>query len=87
MNAPTIWIIFPLAIGMLLLFINNQRVLSLMGGVTGLLRPRLGLGACRDRRREPPVDDAHVAVAAQDVLEDAALAYAKQRVARPTGRG
>ncbi|MEO8356862.1 MAG: proton-conducting transporter membrane subunit [Chloroflexota bacterium] len=42
MNAPTIWIIFPLATGMVLLFINNQRVLSLMGGVIGLL---LALGA------------------------------------------
>jgi NADH-quinone oxidoreductase subunit N len=33
MNAPTIWIIVPIFIGIfLLLFINNQRVLSLLGG-------------------------------------------------------
>ena len=32
MNAPTIWIIVPLLIGVLLLFINNQRVLSVAGG-------------------------------------------------------
>jgi NADH-quinone oxidoreductase subunit N len=32
MNAPTLWIIFPIAIGILLLFINNQRFLSLVGG-------------------------------------------------------
>ena len=32
MNAPTIWIIVPLLIGVLLLFINNQRLLSVAGG-------------------------------------------------------
>jgi len=37
MNAPTIWIIFPFTIGVLLLFINNQRILSVLGGVIGLL--------------------------------------------------
>lgn len=37
MNAPTIWIILPLGIGFLLLFINNQRVLSLFGGTIALL--------------------------------------------------
>jgi len=37
MNAPTIWIIFPFGVGILLLFINNQRVLSLIGGVVGIL--------------------------------------------------
>ena len=31
MNAPTIWIIFPIIIGALLLFINNQRALSILG--------------------------------------------------------
>lgn len=37
MNAPTIWIIFPFAIGILLLFITNQRVLSVLGGVIALI--------------------------------------------------
>lgn len=37
MNAPTIWIIFPIIIGIPLLFINNQRILSILGGVIGLL--------------------------------------------------
>ena len=32
MNAPTLWIIFPIALGILLLFINNQRLLSVLGG-------------------------------------------------------
>lgn len=32
MNAPTLWIIIPILLGMLLLPINNQRVLSLIGG-------------------------------------------------------
>lgn len=32
MNAPTVWIIFPIGLGILLLFINNQRFLSLVGG-------------------------------------------------------
>lgn len=33
MNAPTIWIIVPIFFGSLLLFINNQRVLSVLGGL------------------------------------------------------
>jgi len=33
MNAPTIWIIAPIAISILLLLISNQRVLSILGGV------------------------------------------------------
>ena len=33
MNAPTIWIVIPIFFGLLLLFINNQRVLSVLGGV------------------------------------------------------
>ncbi len=37
MSAPAIWIIFPLIVGALLLFINNQRVLSILGGIIGLL--------------------------------------------------
>jgi formate hydrogenlyase subunit 3/multisubunit Na+/H+ antiporter MnhD subunit len=32
MNAPTLWIILPIALGILLLLINNQRILSLLGG-------------------------------------------------------
>jgi formate hydrogenlyase subunit 3/multisubunit Na+/H+ antiporter MnhD subunit len=32
MNAPTIWIIVPIGVGIFLLFINNQRILSLLGG-------------------------------------------------------
>jgi formate hydrogenlyase subunit 3/multisubunit Na+/H+ antiporter MnhD subunit len=37
MNAPTIWIIIPFAVGMGLLFITNQRALSVLGGVIALL--------------------------------------------------
>jgi len=37
MSAPAIWIIFPLVIGLLLLFITNQRALSILGGLIGLL--------------------------------------------------
>ena len=33
MNAPTIWIIIPIAFAILLLFINNQRTLSILGGL------------------------------------------------------
>ena len=33
MNAPTIWILVPIFFGSLLLFINNQRVLSILGGL------------------------------------------------------
>lgn len=32
MNAPTIWIIVPMLVGLLLLFITNQRILSVVGG-------------------------------------------------------
>ncbi|HEX9333031.1 MAG TPA: proton-conducting transporter membrane subunit [Anaerolineales bacterium] len=32
MNAPTLWIIVPIFIGVLLLLINNQRLLSVLGG-------------------------------------------------------
>ena len=32
MNAPTIWILVPIFLGVLLLFINHQRVLSVIGG-------------------------------------------------------
>jgi formate hydrogenlyase subunit 3/multisubunit Na+/H+ antiporter MnhD subunit len=37
MNAPTIWIIFPILVGIPLLVINNQRFLSVFGGVIALL--------------------------------------------------
>lgn len=37
MNAPLIWIIVPFAIGVLLLFIPNQRILSVAGGVFALI--------------------------------------------------
>ena len=33
MNAPTIWIVVPIFFGLLLLFINSQRALSILGGV------------------------------------------------------
>lgn len=33
MNAPTIWIIIPIFFGLLLLFIDSQRALSILGGV------------------------------------------------------
>lgn len=33
MNAPTLWILFPIGLGILLLFINNQRFLSIVGGL------------------------------------------------------
>ena len=32
MNAPTLWIIIPIGVGLFLLLINNQRILSLLGG-------------------------------------------------------
>ena len=32
MSAPVLWIIFPILLGALLLFITNQRVLSVVGG-------------------------------------------------------
>jgi formate hydrogenlyase subunit 3/multisubunit Na+/H+ antiporter MnhD subunit len=37
MNAPTLWILVPIALGILLLFINNQRVLSVLGGSFAIL--------------------------------------------------
>ncbi len=37
MSAPFIWIIFPLGVGVLLLFITNQRVLSILGGLVAVL--------------------------------------------------
>src|SRR5215208_6292046 len=37
MNAPTIWILFPIGVGILLLFINNQRLLSALGGIVAVL--------------------------------------------------
>jgi formate hydrogenlyase subunit 3/multisubunit Na+/H+ antiporter MnhD subunit len=37
MNAPFIWILLPILVGILLLFISNQRVLSIIGGTVGLL--------------------------------------------------
>ena len=33
MNAPTLWILIPIFFGLLLLFINNQRTLSILGGI------------------------------------------------------
>ena len=33
MNAPTLWIIVPILLGILLLFVNNQRALSVLGGL------------------------------------------------------
>jgi NADH-quinone oxidoreductase subunit N len=33
MNAPTIWILFPFVLGILLLLITNQRILTLIGGL------------------------------------------------------
>src|SRR5215216_3053560 len=42
MNAPTIWIVFPLGVGVLLLFPNNQRLLSFIGGIIAVL---LAVGA------------------------------------------
>ena len=32
MNAPTLWILLPIGLGILLLFIQNQRALSVLGG-------------------------------------------------------
>src|SRR5688572_21000224 len=37
MNAPTIWILVPIVLGMLLIFINNQRMLSVLGGSFAVL--------------------------------------------------
>lgn len=37
MNAPTLWIILPMALGILLVIVNNQRVLSVVGGSVAVL--------------------------------------------------
>ena len=37
MNAPTLWIIFPIALGIFLLLIDNQRLLSVLGGSLAVL--------------------------------------------------
>ena len=37
MNAPTLWIIIPIALGIFLLLINNQRVLSVFGGTAAMI--------------------------------------------------
>ena len=37
MNAPTLWIIIPIIFGVLMLFINNQRVLSVLGGIIAVI--------------------------------------------------
>lgn len=37
MSAPVIWIFFPIGVGFLLLFVSNQRVLSIVGGIIGML--------------------------------------------------
>jgi formate hydrogenlyase subunit 3/multisubunit Na+/H+ antiporter MnhD subunit len=37
MNAPTLWILFPIGLGILMLFINNQRLLSVLGGSFALV--------------------------------------------------
>lgn len=37
MNAPTIWIGFPIGVGLLLLFVSNQRALSVLGGLVALV--------------------------------------------------
>src|SRR6185503_13745504 len=36
MNAPTLWIVVPIALGALLLFSHNQRILSVLGGSLAL---------------------------------------------------
>ena len=36
MSAPTLWIIIPIFFGLLLLFINNQRILSVLGGLVAV---------------------------------------------------
>ncbi len=37
MNAPTIWIVFPIVIAIPLIFVNNQRALSVLGGTIAVL--------------------------------------------------
>jgi NADH-quinone oxidoreductase subunit N len=37
MNAPTLWILLPILLGLLMLLINNQRILSVLGGSFALI--------------------------------------------------
>jgi formate hydrogenlyase subunit 3/multisubunit Na+/H+ antiporter MnhD subunit len=37
MNAPTLWILFPIGLGILMFFVNNQRLLSVLGGSFALV--------------------------------------------------
>ena len=37
MNAPTVWIIVPMVLGVLLLFIDDQRILSVLGGLIAVV--------------------------------------------------
>lgn len=37
MSAPTLWIVVPMAVGVLLLFFNNQRILSVLGGLFAIM--------------------------------------------------
>ena len=37
MNAPTLWIVVPMSLGVFLLFFNNQRILSVLGGFFAVL--------------------------------------------------
>lgn len=37
MNAPTLWILVPMALGILLVIVNNQRVLSITGGLVAVI--------------------------------------------------
>ncbi len=37
MNAPTLWIILPITLGIFLLLIDNQRFLSLVGGSIAII--------------------------------------------------
>ena len=41
MNAPVIWIVAPAAFAILLLFVNNQRALSILGGLAAVTLARL----------------------------------------------
>ena len=43
MNAPTLWIIIPIALGIFLLLINNQRVLSVFGGAAAMILALIAL--------------------------------------------
>ncbi|HSG43035.1 MAG TPA: proton-conducting transporter membrane subunit [Anaerolineales bacterium] len=43
MNAPTIWIIVPAVIAILLMLITSQRILSLVGGITAILLASIAL--------------------------------------------